>query len=318
MNASPPSTSGSRGSTTTTSGLASRDELERGAGLAGARRRPSSRSPIAEQPATGSRGPDRPHRRRATRSGRRSPGVGSCIDAMVAGRGRARGTDLRRCPGSAERRGPPTSSVADGRTAVGPRRGAASAPPAIATASGTTTSMVVPLPRHALAARTARRSGRRGRASRPARGGRPGRGAGSKPLPSSLTRRRTPLAIRPTSSRTWRAAGVLDDVVERLLGDPVEGLLDRQRQALVERALDDDRQPDPALERRRVGLERADQPVLLEVAGPELEDQRPHLGERLALEVAQLGRAGPGPRPGRGRAASRPSARRGSSRTAPG
>ncbi len=32
------------------------------------------------------------------------------------------------------------------------------------------------------------------------------------------------------------------------------------------------------------GLEQA---VVLEVAGPELEDQRPHLGERLALEVAQ-------------------------------
>ena len=37
-----------------------------------------------------------------------------------------------------------------------------------------------------------------------------------------------------------------------------------------------------------MGLERADQAVLLEVARPELEDQRAHLGERFALELAQL------------------------------
>ena len=95
------------------------------------------------------------------------------------------------------------------------------------------------------------------------------------------------------------AAGVLDDVVERLLGDPVEDLLDRQRQPLVEVALDDDRQPDPALQGGAVGLEGTDQPVLLEVAGPQLEDERPHLGEGLALEVAQLAEL----RPRRGRVA---------------
>ena len=54
-------------------------------------------------------------------------------------------------------------------------------------------------------------------------------------------------------------------------------------------ALDDDRQPDPALERGGVRPERVDEAVLLEVARPQLEDQRPHLGEGLALEVAQLG-----------------------------
>ena len=42
-----------------------------------------------------------------------------------------------------------------------------------------------------------------------------------------------------------------------------------------------------------MGLDRADEPVLLEVAGAELEDQRAHLGERLALELAQLGELGP-------------------------
>ena len=46
--------------------------------------------------------------------------------------------------------------------------------------------------------------------------------------------------------------------------------------------------PEPALQRGRVGLERADEPVLLEVAGPQLEDQRAHLGQRLALQLAQL------------------------------
>ena len=40
--------------------------------------------------------------------------------------------------------------------------------------------------------------------------------------------------------------------------------------------------------------QRAGQPVLLEVARPELEDQRAHLGERLALQLAQLGQLRPG------------------------
>ena len=42
--------------------------------------------------------------------------------------------------------------------------------------------------------------------------------------------------------------------------------------------------------------ERPDQAILLEVAGSQLEDQRPHLGERLALEVAQLAELRPGRR----------------------
>jgi hypothetical protein len=42
-----------------------------------------------------------------------------------------------------------------------------------------------------------------------------------------------------------------------------------------------------------VGPERPDQTVLLEVARPELEDQRAHLGEGLALEIPELGELGP-------------------------
>jgi hypothetical protein len=92
---------------------------------------------------------------------------------------------------------------------------------------------------------------------------------------------------------------VLHDVVERLLRDPIEDLLDRERQAILERALDHDRQPDAALERRGMGLERSGQAVLLEVAGAQFEDERAHLGQRLALEVPQLREL----RPGRSRVA---------------
>ena len=70
-------------------------------------------------------------------------------------------------------------------------------------------------------------------------------------------RSRTPLGDPAELEPDLAGAGVLDDVVQRLLGDPVEDLLDRQRQPLVERALDDDRQPDPALERGGVRAQRA-------------------------------------------------------------
>ena len=42
-----------------------------------------------------------------------------------------------------------------------------------------------------------------------------------------------------------------------------------------------------------MGAQRPVEPVLLDVAGPQLEDQRAHLGKRFALEVAQLGQLGP-------------------------
>ena len=81
---------------------------------------------------------------------------------------------------------------------------------------------------------------------------------------------------------------MLHDVVERLLGDAVEDLLGGQRQPVRQVALDHDRQPQPTLQGAGMGLERAHQAVLLQVSRPELEDQRAHLGQGLALQVAQL------------------------------
>src|SRR5690349_20071090 len=66
--------------------------------------------------------------------------------------------------------------------------------------------------------------------------------------------------------RHLAGGGVLDDVVERLLADPVEDLLEVQRKAVREVARDDDRQPDAALERGGVGPQRRQQAVLLDVA----------------------------------------------------
>ena len=91
-------------------------------------------------------------------------------------------------------------------------------------------------------------------------------------------------------------ACVLDHVVQGLLSDAVERVLDLDRQALGEVGLEEDRQADPALHRRRVGPQGMDQAVLLEAARPQLEDQCPHLGQGIPLQVAQdadlLGRRG--------------------------
>src|SRR4029078_575055 len=89
-------------------------------------------------------------------------------------------------------------------------------------------------------------------------------------------------------------ARVLDDVVEGFLRDPVQDLLDGQRQTLVKRALDTDRKPEPALERGGVGPQRPAQSVLFQGGRTKLEDQSAHLRASLALEVAQLGELGPG------------------------
>ena len=122
--------------------------------------------------------------------------------------------------------------------------------------SGTTTSI-----RGALAGRRSRREKRApilsARARIPARPRWPsGTRAGSKPLPSSLDAEPDAARGAPDLEPDLAGRRVLDDVVERLLGDPVEDLLDRERQPLLERALDDDRQADPALERGRVGPQR--------------------------------------------------------------
>ena len=81
---------------------------------------------------------------------------------------------------------------------------------------------------------------------------------------------------------------MLDHVVERLLGDAVERLLDIQRQAIRQVGLQQDGEPDAALERRHMGPQRLDEPVALEARRPQLEQERAHLGERLTLELAQL------------------------------
>ena len=112
-----------------------------------------------------------------------------------------------------------------------------------------------PAPGSLRARRRSRRSFPPGRASRPARGGRRARRRRRSPCRRRAIRSRTPSAAAADRSTPDLAGrGVLDDVVERLLGDPVEDLLDRERQALREVALDDDRQADPALERGGVGL----------------------------------------------------------------
>ena len=91
--------------------------------------------------------------------------------------------------------------------------------------------------------------------------------AGSKPVPSSWTASRSPSACEPASvMATVARLGVLDHVVERLLGDAVERGLDLEGRPVVGHgALDADRQPDPALDAGGVGPERLDQAVLLEV-----------------------------------------------------
>ena len=291
MKASPSSISGRRGSTTTTSGCFAAHQVERRSGPPHARRRPrgAPRSPAVRQ---GSRRPDRPRRRRGLGAAH-TRGSGSCIRAIVARAATEPGTDSCRGRGRPKDGGPSTSSVADRRGRCGSRRPPGSEPAATATASGTTTSMVVPLPGTLRQVNDAPMRG--GRACIPAS---PRWPAGTRADRSPCRRPRSEAdAVAGASDleADLPRGGVLDDVVQRLLGDPVEGLLDRQRQSLVaERALDHDRQADPALERRGVGLERAGQPVLFEVARTQLEDQRAHLGERLALEVAELAQLGPG------------------------
>ena len=87
---------------------------------------------------------------------------------------------------------------------------------------------------------------------------------------------------------------MLHDVVQRLLGDPVERVLDLDRESLDAVGDDGDREPDPALERRGVRAQRADDAVLGEAARPELEDQRAHLGQGVALQLAEGGQLRPG------------------------
>ena len=77
--------------------------------------------------------------------------------------------------------------------------------------------------------------------------------AGSKPLPSSCDPQPDAAVALAELDPDLPRAGVLDDVVERLLGDPVEDLLGGERQPVLEVALDHDRQAEPALEGRAYG-----------------------------------------------------------------
>ena len=77
------------------------------------------------------------------------------------------------------------------------------------------------------------------------------------------------------------------DVVQGLLGDPVERLFDLVRKPVRDRRVDADGEPHARVERRRVAAERVDQALLLERARPKLEHERSHLRERVALQLAQ-------------------------------
>ena len=154
--------------------------------------------------------------------------------------------------------------------------------------AGTTTSIVVPLP--GCESTLNRPPIRSARARIPARPRCPGGTApASKPAPSSMTAMPDPVRHATDDQLDGVGRGVLDDVVERLLTDPVEAVLDLVRQPLVELGLDDDRQPDPALDGGRLAPEGGHEPILLESAGPQLEDERAHLRKGVALEVTQGG-----------------------------
>ena len=83
--------------------------------------------------------------------------------------------------------------------------------------------------------------------------------------------------------------GVLDHVGQGFLADAVQLLLDlgSDRQVLT-RPVDLDQQPFPGAEGRRLLAECGDQPLLGERAWLELEDERPHLGQRAPGQLADL------------------------------
>jgi hypothetical protein len=74
-------------------------------------------------------------------------------------------------------------------------------------------------------------------------------------------------------------AGVLCDVVERLLPNPVQRLLDRGDRLRLVYGVHGDGKLVPGSHRRNLPLERGHQPFLAEEFRPQLEDQRSHLGK---------------------------------------
>ncbi len=196
----------------------------------------------------------RPDHRRMTRSG---PGS----TARAGRRGASRSCGTRRTGG----RGPGSST----RT-TGPRAG-----------TGSSTSKRPPSPP-------------RGRASPRAPGVPSGTARDRSPPPSSRTARAARPAVALQRDRDRRGARVLDDVVERLLRDaeerpprPPAGSRSTSSSASIAIG-----EPGPPLHGRAVGPERPHQALgSSRLAGPELEDEGPHLRERVALEVAERRRA---------------------------
>jgi hypothetical protein len=83
--------------------------------------------------------------------------------------------------------------------------------------------------------------------------------------------------------------GVLDGVVQRLLNDAEELLF----HALIEwqpvlGSVYAHLEPLPGRDCGRVPADGRDQPLLVERSGPQLEDQRPHLGQRALRQFSQL------------------------------
>ena len=266
MKSRPPSISGRRGSTTTTSGWP-RSTSSRAGPAFPALPTTTRRSPIPKSPARLSRTRSSASTTR-TRSGA-GPGLGVVHPAH-------RGPPRPRCGNGllAEARhrpkdgAPPTSSVADRRDR---RRGLARARLGAGRrdrrTGARTTSMVVPLPAHAATGERRADARRAGPPSRRARDGRPGRAWGRSPC-----RRRRSAGGRRRGPARPRRGPVARRRASRRCGAPPgrcgrEPPRPRSGSRSSERALDDDRQADPALQGRGVGLEGAGQAILFEVPG---------------------------------------------------
>ena len=179
--------------------------------------------------------------------------------------------------------------------------------------SGTSATSVVPR-RAPTRPSACRRAARPARACRAGRARRRGRVSGRSPCrrprspPSRLRRRRMRRML--TVSR----AGVLDDVRERLLDDPVERRLDLAPGAARRRApARGDLDPGRLGEGLRQALERGDEAEVVERLRPQLDRQAADVLERRDDELAQLVRdraricstVARAPRPSSGRAGSR-------------
>ena len=230
MNARPPSSSGSRGSIDDDVGAVASHELERRPGAGRRCRRPRRRAPMPRSAVRLSRTRSSASTTR-TRSGATVPGSGSCM-APWCGRGPATAertdAEVAPRPNDGVR---PTSSVADrrGRQRRDGRR--ARRRPARRGVRDERPRSWSPRPARSCSENVA--PIRSARASIPARPRWPaGTWRGSNPLPSSCDAQPDAAARRgrPRPGPGARA-GVLDDVVERLLRDPIERLLDRRAAA---------------------------------------------------------------------------------------